>query len=383
MRELIKEKIKQLNISQKQFAVSANISPSALSKYLNGSSELSATNAMNVANTFFAENRSQVLEDYFRNQTNLNARIGVEYCSSNGLYDTRKTLIEKLLNSGNEEDREWGSVYSLVQKRYLQESTHDKLNEEIRSLHLKYDETKILAQILELYAYYDKNHFDVVIENSKKILGIISGFTNDYIKETYTVRIAQVMAHVYFYLNNINDCRHNCEIVINGSNDNLILASTYHTYGHSFLFEDFEKSEYYLKRSLQYYEKVGNLNYIKLYRNSMNFLYNYYKKVPPYLDINSQEKDVLYAKVYYFIQQGEFFKARELLEQQNPENLYSKGFHYFYCGILDETNDSLFYSIRYFNLEKQLFYAQLPRYELKSRGVPQSILLATTMEGEL
>jgi hypothetical protein len=149
----------------------------------------------------------------------------------------------------------------------------------------------------------------------------------------------------------------------------------YLTLGNSYIFESFEKASEYMMKSLEIATKYNYENRIVQAQRSLNFVQNYWRKIPMYLNEESDKISDRHELAFFYIRNNNS-KGLEILESINVDDLtdLQKGFYYFYKGLALESKEMYFKSLKSFNACGEEFYKNLPIIELKKSGVEEYIL---------
>lgn len=379
MRDVLFAEMNSRKMKQKDFASLIEISPAALSRYFKEEIDLAFQTMTNVIQKLFPETEKDVMKKYIKSLKLQDARHALEYCYMNGEFSIFETKLKELTKSGNPTDREWVEVYTVVNDRRKGRLSPKEVVSASKKLNVSSVEMIFMKKLLEISGYYDLKKYEYImdeLEDAEQYLPLIK---NEYIKSSYELRLGQIIAHVSLRCNQVERSRTYCHMLIEKSNHPLLTASIYHTLGHSYIFESYDQASDNLYKALEMYIKLGKEAHIDSCKRSIAFVMNYYGLFPVTLDFDRMDIESQHEIIHCYIRQGKFTLAREMLLEIDLSNLSntSLGYHYFYRGLAFEERNYFFESIYCFNKERESFFAELPREELRRRGESESVLKAT------
>ncbi|MDQ0254687.1 hypothetical protein J2S74_002066 [Evansella vedderi] len=302
------------------------------------------------------------------------ARLALEFTVSNSKLDLHEYLIDKLLKCDNAVSREWAEVYNIDNQACKNVIT--AIDASIKLTYLKCEsiEMSILRKIFQLYHYYDLRAVKMVIVLSGLITEEIKQLDNNYMKNSLQARIDLAMQSVYLHLNQLDQSRAYGKNLKEIAPTPVMKALAYKNLGTSLLFENYNASIYYLKKSMECIcsYQIDHLE-IKHIQRMTNLIHGIWNKPERATWINKESineslDDLL---VYSFTLIKNRDKASAIKILNNIENQIDSDFQYaFYCyyrGLADD--EKYFYkSVKYFSKTGDHFFRRLPLLALKENG---------------
>ncbi|MFV8829855.1 AimR family lysis-lysogeny pheromone receptor [Alkalihalobacterium sp. APHAB7] len=357
-------------LANKLINISGLKSKSSLYKFLNEKDREfdNFEGLLDIVRYLFADQEFEIMDAYFRevNPNGKTARISLEYASVNRLNDLKQFMIDKLKESKNAESREWAKVYDvdqLVMEGLLSPSEANILFDE---LVLKTQEMKVLSKVFMIYNYFDMKMLDrceqvaVLIED-----GINQMKKYPFLRKSLKCRIGLINMNI----GNREEVIKNGKIVINYAVSELTKAVALHNLGVAFISESYDLAYSYLSKALHIYSKYKSQNTLNTKR-TINFLQSYWNKEPEFLDFQSNDELDRHEVAFYYIQQQQGEKALEVLNSINidTQSHYSKGFYYFYLGLISKNREDFLNSVIEFKYANQKLFCHFPLLELKKLG---------------
>lgn len=376
LQEKILKSLKKLNLDQRRLAKIAGTNESCLSRYLNGFEELHFSSILKIVQYLFPDQEKEVMSEYVVTQKSRNARFALEYCDMNSLSEPRKYVIEKLAASSNPVDREWATLYSLMFAMKNGTLSLHTLLSQVELFAPKEIEMKIMKTIVKAYIYERQKEFAMQIEQHvNQIEPFIKQVKSKFLRNCFNVRLGLLMNYRYLYNNNLEQARYYSNLVLDQDFFKSIKAIAYHHLGHSYLFEDYDKSECYLQKAISIFDKFNQNKNGKIARRKLLYLKAYWKKDCSFeFELQSYCEKSDY--IYYLIQQDQKDQAKVHLDQTDLGSLgnWDKAFHYFYEGLINQKKETFYQSIKLFQLSRDLFHIRLPIQELLKLGEDKEVL---------
>ncbi len=367
---MLRELLKELPYDLNEIATKVNISPSALSKYVNNITEVTFINAFNIIQSLFPDREIELMVDYCSNTLRPeNLRLSLEYFSLHYKLQNLEALIRSELNSHNQTNREWAQVYQLVYLRQTGAKTSKELLKEIRFTRVKDYSMMIMLRLLEAYCLYDDNKFAVMAEISEGLEDEIRDIDNSFIRSAYTIRLSQIFSNMYLYAHDKPLlARQYAQKIIHSFANDKYKASAYMTIGYSFLFENQMLCYEYLIKSKDLYQIIGDQNLVKVLDRALILAKCYWEEAEESFWDSCDHEDLAYLE--YSL--GNLENAKRLLQYIEEHN----GFTKYYQGIILGENKYLYESLLLFKAQGDRFFANFPRLELLKRGEDPIIVQA-------
>lgn len=308
------------------------------------------------------------------------ARQFLEYVRINKLDELTDKLIDKLINCSNNESKEWATIYKIDREVSKGSITPHEAIKEIDKTKVETIEMEVFSQIVQFYNYFDVGLINHAEEFYQVVINKIEMIDNEYIKNSYLNRLELMRCEVALHKDDQKLARKHA-LVAAESAPNTLKCFLYLRLGNSYIFESFDKSLEYLKKAKEYAEEIKAKSYGIQVKRSLNFLHNYWEKIPKHLILDSNEISDLHEVAFYYIRQGNITMGLKVLDGIEFENLNNlqKGFHCFYRGLATGNDDFYYNSIEYFKLAGEKFYRKAPLIELQKLGVKPAIISALSV----
>ena len=364
LQDKIKNHVEKHNIEYKEIAKQSNTSTSTLSKFLNEKNEIDFYSALRIVRYMFSDQETEIIKEYILTmQKPENLRCAMEYASFHGLTDLSSKIIKQELESKNAVNREWASIYDIDLKFHTGIIDPKTMISMIKNTSIKSVDLQVFKKYLEIKGHYSEYNFQFL---PYLMFGMSSDLiSNDFLKIYYQTRISLAAMNVYMFNDDVENSRANALIVIENNIDKVKTSYAYHALGLTYLYEDYEKSIYNLKKSLECV--IGNSGLVRNVNNSITFVSNYWNKG---ILIEGETIEQKHEIIHYYITQNQNEKALKLLSDIDIKTLSKsqKGFYYYFRGICTNNIDDLYQSLNQFNIFGNKFYAKLPAIELLKRN---------------
>ena len=289
------------------------------------------------------------------------ARNFLEYLVVNRRFEDFNELIERMKRCSNKESKEWAKIYQFRYKYELAKTEEDYnlLLNEISETNVNIYELNIYKKMLLNYCYNQLKDYTMVkyltVENNSEVELI----NNDYIKNMYIIKSNESMAHYNLIINNSPElARKYAESILSISVNDVFKAYAYFIIGYSYTFITYEKSIYYLNKSMELYKVIG--------RND---------------DINDINEKIELVSVYWDRIDGEcIYTNNQILldikkgKEVNLSKIANKEYYYYLEGLITNNEKKLLLSLIKFVKKNNFFMANFPKIELLKRGYDNEIL---------
>ncbi|WP_026672346.1 AimR family lysis-lysogeny pheromone receptor [Alkalihalobacterium bogoriense] len=332
---------------------------------------------IDVIDTFFPEQADDLINQYIRalNVNHPTAQQVLEYVFINRL-DYSFPFLYRMMGASNEENQNFASIYKFHYENYAKPFKYD------------FHETKssptlhAFKTIMETYSLYKQDEVPTLIRKKEYVEYTINSFVEDeFIRNYYLLHHYRVLMGIMLDQNEIQECRRMAnEILHFQKRVSLNFANNaYHCLGISYLFEDYDKGIYYLKKTQDLYRKMPHFPDSDIH-SSINLHQILWRREPEELRPTSKKTEDKHDIVLYYISKNEFIAAEEIMCNIEESTLSQRdsAFHFYYKGILEDNSDHLYKSIMLFKQIGNKFYIQLPINELKKKGM-NPILLDTLL----
>jgi len=303
------------------------------------------------------------------------ARYMLEYAEINGLRELKSKLIDKMIDCGNSTSRLWAKVYN-YDREYLQGSsslseTLDRLGSE----ETKIPELKIICKLLKSYCYLDNRSYTMIFETIADIEDKFQEIKDVYIKDLLYGRYLLLLIGCYVRQNNLELARIQCKKVITEVSNEYIVSMAYLHLGNSYIIENFDKAERYLKKGMLKAYGISKRTYEMLI-TSINFLYNVWNKKPMYLNHDSELTSDKIAIAFHYVNDNRNNDALAVLKSIDVSNINDndKAFYYYISALIENNKKLYCKSLQFFNSSGDVYFKNLPLIKLKNMGIDEDII---------
>jgi tetratricopeptide (TPR) repeat protein len=314
-------------------------------------------------------NEKQIMSEYILtlDPNKKTARYCLEYTQINKMYDIHTVLIEKMKNCKNTESKEWAAIYDIDYKYSFKVTNASDTVTDIIICNPEKLEMKAYAALLKAYCYYEMKCLSLMDESVRLCRILIPQIKDEYVRNSYISRLSLLASVSNFNSGNIEASRSYGEFGLT-SNNVSINRWIYLSLGNSYLFESYEKSMEYLKKSLEVSVENGFKDSEEEAKKSINFLNILSNKQPAY-EIKDNISRV-HQEAFWASKNGMMEVAEMKLTSMDKSkmNKMQLAFHNYYLGKVLNSKTNILTSIRLFKQCGSLFYLQLPVIELQKMG---------------
>ncbi|MCU7667285.1 AimR family lysis-lysogeny pheromone receptor [Bacillus thuringiensis] len=363
MDTVIKKILEKQNINANELAKRINITPGTLSKFLNKKVEIGFSTILSIIMELIPEEELELMDRYARVcEKPENIRMCMEYAARHQMTGLLRFLVGKAKKMKNYQTVELSKVYELYEKVANGEFLGNSPELGV-SFKITYEESAILFRIMFIYNMYIHRKFDYLFFVAKNLEGRIDKLPNSYIKESFEKRVYMIFSNAYRYNYDMEKCReYSYRIIQSPYSRGKAAGDACYNIGMSYLFEDAEKSLFFMRDSIKAYNEFGFENDAKQIKESIiPFIKNFYNL---YDDESSIEEPEEIA--HYYAKNGKSEEALQILNklEESPYTDYLKGL----CYTDEKGVEYLYKSMIFFERCGDKFCAQLPKLELVKRG---------------
>jgi tetratricopeptide (TPR) repeat protein len=308
------------------------------------------------------------------------SRFMLEYAELNGLKELRQELINRMIECGNAQSREWATVHEIDIKYLNGQINFIEAVAQFAGVGAKTKEMMAYSQVLRAYAYLDQQIYDIAEQMVLPLENIVKEIKEEFISDAFLGRIYLILGECYNRKGSKEKARQVCNTLVNTVKCKRFVAWGLLQLGNSYMLESYDKSNQYLKKGYLLSFSIDERTNINLKR-SLNFLDNLWKKQPRYLDLNSNHPADSHEIAFYYINHKQYTKAMEVLNKDDMDTITSNqtAFHYYLKGLITNSVSDYSKSVKAFMLSKDFFYRELPLMELKKLGVDSDLIEALAM----
>ncbi|PFS27769.1 transcriptional regulator [Bacillus cereus] len=371
----MKDDLFAAGITNKELALRLGINEKKVSYYLNGNTQFSFQCFSDTLILLYKHNpelrRACLFEYCEKIKGNKNLKIGMEFVHARGEFNLLELLIKKAESSKDEVTKEWAEVYRLLYRRSKEDIVGKLLLTEVEKKRktIKSTEMSLVLDIIYCYGLYDLSDYRFLYRYACDVKEKIEKDIpqkEKFLKQSLTIKINESIHAACLSLCKIKETREYTPYLLKYLGEPgkypIPQASALNVLGESYIFEDYHKAKAYLEQALYVLGDVFNdtmKNKKRCIMNTLNFLKIYHGK----------DLDVLYltdpAEIAYLeIKRGNNEKAIEILNGLEMQNGKLSAFQLCYMGIAKGDKKLIEKSLKKFEENGNLFYAQLPKLYL-------------------
>lgn len=318
---------------------------------------------------YYMQGENNLHSGQFDNDRPEDPQVAMENARFNGLMDKLLELIEQHSKSSNQLHQEWARVYKLFYQRNNSDITPEALLKVVQYQTSEDPELFIAYRLLHAYACYDLGEYGVLRSVCKTITKEIVNLKNSQLESFYRFRLSQLLANLYLSQNDVEQAREQAQFIIDYCSNYSYVASSYHTLGLSYLYEDYEKGMDALEKGLKYSQDYKKQNHMIEIRRGIFFFNNYWGINGKYILYTNHLRDQ-YERAHFEFRRGNKEKAQVILKKIDIESLTlrEKGYYFFYKGLALDNIDLFYKSMESFKKIEDKFAANMARLELYRQG---------------
>lgn len=364
------------DITNSQLADVIGVDKSLISKFFNEGTEISFKHIFNAVRYLNPIKEKEIMSQICRLlEREENKRAALEYASTN----RDMVLFKSILNDFSKSttiNRDWAKAYQVAFEYQSNEKTYDELLVLIHHCSPKQVEAKIIVRLTEAMILYKQHKYAHLKTIANIIDGLIPLVKNEYLRDSYYMRINELLAAVYLHSNEMTLAREYANKIISSNLGAKFVADAYYTIGTSFLHEDFSEHIKYLSTCANMYEEQGRMDLVKIIRESnIKFAQIHWGK-----DIENFDSEDVSERAHYEAKWGDKEKAISLLDSLlNGQDVKTESnFKKYYRGLATNNPEILLESFFGFIDNSDKLYAMLPLNALE--GTPYHRMAIIAME---
>ncbi len=301
------------------------------------------------------------------------ARSMLEYLSVNRIETTKEMLMVKMLNCSSSESRECAEIHQVDSFHEKKKFTSFELISKSNANKYRSTEVKIFAKIIQIYEYYQSKNLVMVNIIGESLFEQIVELKNDYIRDSYLMRLCLILATMNLYKNQLNDCRKYCNMGIERSMNDRFTSIFLLTIGNSYIFENYDVASKILKKS--YIISPEGSYQKKQVKRSLMFLNNVWKKDIA-LECESLDPEDIHEEVFRLINKNNKEDAQEAFNKISVDDLNENqlAYNHYFRYLLTGEDKYLFQSVKSFMKNDDHFFIKLPMKELEKIGVNKHMM---------
>ena len=240
------------------------------------------------------EKQKYFLQDYYFNYLDsIKSNILMEYYLMQGDIEELETLMEIERERGSKDMQTWITIYQILLKNQKGELSGTDLIDEIFKVKNTNSESLIFSLIVHLYGIQETGLFEPFHKVLTVVAPMVELMDNEYLREAYKIRLMEMEATTYLYMNEIEQCRSKCLEVIKRSELQfyfpIVYANFFHILGQTYMFENFEVAKYWVEQSRNALLQLsGNraMDRTQYTVNTLDFLHSFWG-----IDIHTEPTD--------------------------------------------------------------------------------------------
>ncbi|PED27271.1 transcriptional regulator [Bacillus thuringiensis] len=371
----MKDDLFAAGITNKELAVRLGINEKKVSYYLNGNTQFSFQCFSDTLILLYKHNpelrRACLFEYCEKIKGNKNLKIGMEFVHARGEFNLLETLIKKAELSKDDVTKEWAEVYRILYRRSKEHLVGKLLLTEVEKKRktIKSTEMSLVLDIIYCYGLYDMSDYRFLYRYACDVKEKIEKEIpqkEKFLKQSFTIKINESIHAACLSLCKIKETREYTPYLMKYLGEPgkypIPQASALNVLGESYIFEDYNKAKAYLEQALYVLGDAFNdtmKNKKRCIMNTLNFLKIYHGK-----DLDDLHLTDPAEIAYLEIKRGNNEKAIEILNGIEIQNGKLSAFQLCYMGIAKGDKKLIEKSLKKFEENGNLFYAQLPKLYL-------------------
>lgn len=373
-KDVLQERILQTiektrHVDQRKLAQIAHVNESSISRYLNGHDDINFEGTLRIVKHLFIEDEREIMKAYIPTLKSKNARLALEYCVMNGLWELVEQIIELLSASTNPVDKECATMYKIILLRKEKLLTPMEQLDRIEVFKPKELEMQILRTIIRAYVYLELKERHAIFLHIDGTEKSINKLKSTFMRDSFTIRLGLIMSYICLEENDLIKSREYSTSILEQNFFDDVKSIAYHNLGVSYMFEDYQKALDYLNKALEFYIYRNQSSKIRNASLNLSFLKSYWNISYNY-NLTLDNHTCFLNYIYYLIKKGETALAFEHINRIDLTELteWNKAFYYYYKGLLTQDKTSFYYSVESFSKISDFFRIQLPINELEKLG---------------
>lgn len=344
-------------------------SGSALIKSMKEKRDCKFHSLVKIVQTLFPNEERELLRLYAEtvDPHSKNARCMLEYCEMNELHDTKRILINKMLNSNNAMSKEWACIYSLDDQFISKNITFLEALKSYGLMNPKSIEMKCMRNIFRAYCYLSVQDYVIVHQLITDIAPSIELVADEYMHDMIYGRYLLLMAESSMRKNDKQEARLYCQKLINDIKDKSLSTYGYLHLGNSLMLEGYDNAYEVLMTGYKLSELAAPRVRMNIIR-SLNFLDNLYNKHPKFLNLESKDPSDVHELIFYYINHKQYTKATELLDEEIENVELSNNqlaFHWHLRGLITGEMKHFCNALTYFKKSGDMYFKEISIIQLK------------------
>ncbi|GAA0368738.1 AimR family lysis-lysogeny pheromone receptor [Bacillus horti] len=366
---------KKKGINQKRLAQVARTNESSISRFLHDFEELNFEGILRIVQFLFPSQEHDMLRLIIPKFRSRNARHALDYSIMHRLDQEAEHLITVLKSSTNPVDKEWATIYTLIHKRNLNSLPLLEQLKQIEIFHPREPDMKVLKMVLHAYICFDLHLYPFLSLHSFEVDEKLKQLKSTFMRQSLNVRYSLLMGYYSLNMNDITKARWYYSSILDQAFFKHMLPTVYFYLGQSYLYEDYEQAYYLMSYAAHAFAEAGREDLYHTSQLMLSFLQSYWRVDRDFpFELVSYAEELEY--IYYLIQLDQKEQAKSFLTKLDIHHVpsHSKGFVYFYLGLLYGDKEFFYHSVEWFRLTGNYFYCQLPLRELRKMQENRVIL---------
>lgn len=357
------------NISITTLAERLGLSVASVSNYFSGEQQIKFIKFVQLLDILI-EDYSQKVDLIFQfckdTPTLENDRVAIEWASNYSEFELQEFLIDKM--AGNATNKTHAEPHKHLLKRNKKQINEQVFFDAVSNINKKSNkrpETEILREISYIYSLWDLGVYNInlMIALAEKAKGKISRITSEdsqYIRDSYSIKINEMLANIYLKNNNVEKARELAYGILAMDNREMFpspLISTYRILAESYLLVEPETAIKYIDKSVNLLRRGSiELNNLKRegIRSTSDFI-RIYNKV--YTDLYLDDKS---ERAHFHASKGERKIAIGLLNEIEQEQGFLTPHQMYYKALALDSKTILKQAEKQFYGKNDFYYAQIP-----------------------
>lgn len=271
--QFLENEIDRKGLKKSYIAKQIGVSPALLTKFFNHN-ECELDKVFLLIDYLSEDNSEELKSSYIKSYVTSprNILISLEYANMFNNLDLFTYLIDKHSDNKNREVQEMIRLQKIYMKMNDEFNCYDLL-EQIKRVSTSTILTSLFKNILICYCYNRNKNHNIIQEYLDEVKVLVNQMEDCFLKQSYSIRYYQLLGHIELRSNvNCIKAREIGNYLVDHSLNDKIKAYGYYLIGLSYIFDDLEKCQKFMLKSIEIYDEYGKINDAKIILNKLSIV---------------------------------------------------------------------------------------------------------------
>jgi hypothetical protein len=369
----------------KQIAQELGLSNSYLSNFIDfvevkpGSHEVKFDTLLKIIKRYCrnVKDIQDIIKDFSTRATKpQNLRMLLEFADEHHDYEFLASLINRCKESSNRGLESISNLYELLYKRKTSQIELKYYREQLSVLKTdSTSESDYLILILESYILYDMRSYNLLKLNIELLDSLIQKLDCEkYLLHRYHLRKEEIKMRYFLMTNQRCECNKVADAIIESSDNERLIGSSYYSKGLSYLFFSFPETVDNLEKAEKIFKKLQHFRNQEIVMHYIGLAKCVHDKATMEDFPNLTQLD----QIYFAVKTGDIQLARDLYKNllQNTDQVSKEKLPFIIMikGLIEKEKDILWQSYAEYIKQGELLFSILPLLELEKVGSTPFVL---------